>query len=70
MSRVGTGLDKASYGNRHFAVWDFNTSYEASKQLTVYLKALNFTNQAYSVYSSYRYPAAGRFFQLGMTYQF
>lgn len=69
-SRMGTGLNKAVYGDSRYAVFDFNTSYAATEQLTIYAKALNFTNQAYSRYAGINYPAPGRFFQIGATYAF
>jgi len=69
-SRMGTGLDKATYGDNRFAIFDFNTSYAATEQLTIYAKAMNFTNQAYSRYVGWQYPAPGRFFQIGATYAF
>lgn len=68
--RMGSGLDETYYGDHHYAVFDFNTSYAATDQLTFYAKALNFTNQAYSRYAGWNYPAPGRFFQIGMTYTF
>ena len=68
--RMGTGLNDYYYGDHHYAVFDFNTSYDVTKQLTLYAKALNFTNQAYSRYANWKYPAPGRFFQIGMTYTF
>ena len=68
--RMGSGLDETSYGDHHYAVFDFNTSYAVTDQLTFYAKALNFTNQAYSRYAGWKYPAPGRFFQIGMTYTF
>ena len=42
--RMGSGLDETYYGDHHYAVFDFNTSYAATDQLTFYAKALNFTN--------------------------
>ena len=68
--RMGTGLDKTYYGDNRYTVFDFNTSYAATPQLTIYAKALNFTNEAYSRYAGWNYPAPGRFFQIGMTYTF
>ena len=68
--RMGTGLDKTYYGDSRYTVFDFNTSYAATPQLTIYAKALNFTNEAYSRYAGWNYPAPGRFFQIGMTYTF
>ena len=70
--RMGTGLDASDswYGDSRFTVFDFNTSFAATDQLTFYAKALNFTNEAYSRYTGVKYPAPGRFFQIGMTYTF
>lgn len=68
-----TGLDTSRNLNRHYALLDFNLSYDVTKQATVYFKALNLTNQEYSAYPNNggnAYPGLGRFFQLGVTYSF
>ena len=67
------GLDTTRNLTRHYAVFDFNLSYDVTKQAKIYFKALNLTNQEYSAYqSSYgnAYPGLGRFFQLGVSYSF
>lgn len=68
--RMGTGLDREAYGMRRYVLLDFYTSYAWNPQLTIYAKALNFTNQAWSRYSGWKYPGTGRFFQFGLTYSF
>lgn len=71
-----SGLDTANKFmlSRHAAIVDLNVSYEVNKAATIYFKALNLTNQEYSIfpgngYGKY-YPSNGRFFQLGITYTF
>ena len=70
LGRMGSGLNTKYYAGRSFTVFDFNTSYDLNPQTTVYFKVNNLTNQAYSDYVGTKYPAPGRFFQLGMTYSF
>lgn len=75
LGRMGSGLDADLYGCRSYAVWDFNTTYAAEKNVDVYLKVNNLTNQVYNLYakSSYTgfaYPLAGRSFQLGVKVRF
>jgi vitamin B12 transporter len=70
---VGSGLDTKFYLTRSYAIFDFNVSYDFNQQTTMYFKINNLTNQEYSEYPGVqgnRYPAAGRFFQIGMTYSF
>ena len=71
LGTMGSGLSKSSFDDSSYKVWDFNVSYSPIEQLQIYFKANNFTNQKYSQWnSSYRYPAPGRFFQVGMTLTF
>ncbi len=70
MGRMGTGLNTDYYAGRSFTVFDFNTSYDLNPQTTMYFKVNNLTNQEYSDYVGTKYPAAGRFFQIGMKYSF
>ena len=70
LGRMGSGLNTKYYAGRSFTVIDLNTSYDLNPQATVYFRVNNLTNQAYSDYVGTKYPAAGRFFQLGMTYSF
>lgn len=68
-----SGLSTERHLTRHYALLDFNLSYDVTKQAKLYFKALNLTNQEYSAYqSSYgnAYPGLGRFFQLGVSYSF
>jgi vitamin B12 transporter len=67
---MASGLNDACYESSRYAVFDFNASYDFNKALTMYFKADNFTDQAYSNYSGAKYPAPGRFFQLGVTCRF
>ena len=75
LGRMGSGLDDNTYGCRHYAVWDFNTTYKAAKNVDVYFKANNLTNQVYylvpkSAYTGWYYPLQGRSFQLGVKVTF
>lgn len=70
LGTMGSGLNERYYAGRSYAVWDFNVSYAVDKQTTMYFKINNFTNQAYSAYAGTKYPAPGRFFQVGVTYSF
>ena len=77
LGTFGSGLNTTYFPTHSYAVIDFNVSYDINKLMTVYFKVNNLTNQEYAVYPNggsasapVRYPAAGRFFQLGMTYSF
>lgn len=75
LGRMGSGLSENLYGTNRYAIWDFNTSYAPTDQITLYFKINNFTNQVYylypkSSYTGYYYPLQGRSFQIGMTVAF
>ncbi|MBE6073228.1 MAG: TonB-dependent receptor [Selenomonas ruminantium] len=75
LGRMGSGLDEGLYGCKHYAIWDFNTTYAAAKNIRVYFKVNNLTNQVYylypkSAYTGAYYPLQGRSFQLGVTVSF
>lgn len=42
--------------------------YDVSKDMQVYAKVNNLTNEGYDLY--HEYPAAGRYWQIGATYSF
>jgi vitamin B12 transporter len=72
---MGSGLDDTMYGRRHYAILDFNTTYAATKNVDVYFKVNNLTNQMYylvpkSTYTGWYYPLQGRSFQLGVKVSF
>ena len=66
-ARMGSGLEKAAYGCNNYAIWNFNTTYAATKNVDVYFRINNITNQ---VYTWHNYPMHGRFFQAGMKLSF
>ena len=70
--RYATGLDNRSYNNSCFHVWDLNVSYDINKNRTVFFKVNNLTNSEYYLRSGLGtyYPGTGRFFQIGMSYNF
>lgn len=72
MGTFGSGLNTACYPVSSYAVLDFNLSYALNQQSKIYFKINNLTNQEYAVFPNAAkcYPAAGRFFQIGMTYSF
>ncbi|SHK88610.1 vitamin B12 transporter [Selenomonas ruminantium] len=75
LGRMGSGLDNNTYGCRRYAIWDFNTTYAATKNVDVYFKVNNLTNQMYylvpkSAYTGWYYPLQGRSFQLGVKVSF
>ncbi|MBR1804892.1 MAG: TonB-dependent receptor [Selenomonadaceae bacterium] len=75
---AGSGFDNnfkyedaaASNAPRRFAALDFNVSYDVTDWATVYLRAVNFTNQNYSYGGIYQYNAPGRFVMGGATFRF
>lgn len=69
LGRMGSGLNKI-YGCRSYAIWDFNTTYAAAKNVDVYFKVNNITNKMYYIYPSNNYPFAGRSFQIGAKVSF
>lgn len=75
MGRFGSGLDDTAYGRNSYAIWDFNTSYKASKNIDIYFKINNLTNQVYylvpkSTWTGHFYPLQGRTFLVGATIKF
>ena len=67
-ARMGSGLDKQNYGCNNFAIWNFNTTYAATKNVDVYFRVNNLTNQVYTWYAGY--PLQGRSFYLGAKVSF
>lgn len=65
---AGTGRNDTYYLGSSYVVWDGTVSYELTKDCTLYVKATNFTNDAYDLY--HEYPAAGRAWLVGATYTF
>ena len=66
---MASGLATTRFVSSSYAVLDFITSYDFTDRTSVYLRALNFTNENYSnTYSDGTAP--GRFFQIGATYKF
>ena len=72
LGRFGSGLDEGYYGRNHYAIWDFNTSYAATKNVDIYFKVNNLTNQMYYTYPKgyAKYPLQGRTFLVGATIKF
>lgn len=75
MATTRSGLDESYFARRAYTLVDFNASYEAARNLTIYFKALNLTNQMYHEYpfqptSWTKHYGQGRFFQVGVTYTF
>lgn len=70
--RYASGLDKASFNDSGFHVWDFNVSYDFNPDTTVYLKVNNIFNNEYYVRSGKGtyYPGTGRFIQVGLNVKF
>ena len=66
---MATGINKSYVSSGNYMVLDFNTSYNISERATIYLRALNFTNDFYSNDGDGA-PAPGRFLQVGATYKF
>ena len=69
-ARMGSGLDSDTYGTNNYAIWNFNTTYTATKNVDIYFRVNNITNQMYylvpkSAWTGFYYPVQGRFFQLG-----
>ncbi len=75
-ARIGSGLDVNNFGYSRYVIWNLSASYDVTKDLTIYARALNLTNQTYPTYggskytSGYYYPGPSRFFQIGVKYSF
>ena len=69
-ARIGSGLDVNRFGYSRYVLWNLSASYDVTKDLTIYARALNLTNQSYPAYSGYAYPGPSRFFQIGVKYSF
>ncbi len=75
-ARIGSGLDVNNFGYSRYVIWNLSASYDVTKELTIYARALNLTNQTYPTYggskytSGYYYPGPSRFFQIGVKYSF
>ncbi len=69
-ARIGSGLDVNNFGYSRYVIWNFSASYDVTKDLTIYARALNLTNQSYPAYVGYKYPGPSRFFQIGVKYSF
>lgn len=67
---MANGLSTPTFAESRTAVINFNATYNFKPNFSVYLKALNLTNQHYSIVSDKYNPAPGRFFQIGATYSF
>ncbi len=79
MATIGSGLDTSQnnvyFSNSNYTLLDFNASYDITKNLTVYFKANNLTNQEYPIAPTMwngtsPNPGKGRFFQIGLTCSF
>ena len=73
MGRFGSGLDDTAYDRNHYAIWDFNTTYQATDNVDLYFKINNLTNQVYYVVPKTKYndyPLQGRTFIVGATIKF
>lgn len=66
---MANGLSTPTFAESRTAVFNFNASYVFNESISVYAKVLNLTNQHYTL-NGERYPAPGRFFQIGATYSF
>ncbi len=69
-ARIGSGLDAKNFGYSRYVIWNLSASYDVTKDLTIYARALNLTNQSYPTYNSSSYPGPSRFFQIGVKYSF
>ena len=69
-ARMVSGLDVANFHYSRYLLWNLSASYDVTKDLTIYARALNLTNQSYPAYSGYAYPGPSRFFQIGVKYSF
>lgn len=67
---MANGLSEQRFAESRSAIFNFNATYKFSPEVSVYFKALNFTNQHVSAYNDKYYPAPGRFFQIGATFTF
>lgn len=75
---AGSGFDNnfesltadANFAPRKFAALDFNVSYDLTDYATIYLHALNLTNQNYSYGGNSQFYAPGRFVMGGATFRF
>lgn len=65
---AGTGRDASYYLNRSYVVWNANMTYDVSKDMKVFAKVNNLTDEGYDLY--HEYPAAGRYWEIGATYSF
>lgn len=75
LGRMGSGLDDNTYGCRHYAILDFNTTYAPTKNVDIYFKVNNLTNKMYylvpkSTWTGWYYPLQGRSFQIGAKVSF
>ena len=71
--RMGSGLEEKNYDARSYAIWDFNTSYKATKNVDIYFKINNLTNQVYYLVprsAANVYPLQGRSYQVGVHVSF
>lgn len=66
-ARMGSGLERTAFTCSNYAIWNFNTTYSATKNVDVYFKINNLTNQAYVWHN---YPIQGRSFYLGAKVSF
>ncbi|MBR1645309.1 MAG: TonB-dependent receptor [Selenomonadaceae bacterium] len=62
--------DAANNAPRRYATLDFNVSYDVTDWATIYLHALNLTNQNYSYGGNSQFYAPGRFVMGGATFRF
>lgn len=67
---IGSGLDRTVFGQKSYTIVDLNVDYAVDAHMNAYVKLLNLTNAQYPVYNSKYYPGPGRFFQVGLTYDF
>ena len=70
LCRMVTGLDRKSYGEKHYTLLDLRTEYRATDALTLYLNGLNLTDESYSEFNGIQYPAPGRYIGVGMNLTF
>ncbi len=69
MGTFGKGSNGSTYLEDDLALLDFNISCEVSDWTTIYVKAINFTNQNIHYYGR-RWDAPGRLFQFGIDCRF
>lgn len=74
LSIMGSGFDdnfeEQQLGAERFATFDFNVIYDLNEYITLYSRAVNFTNQKYPLGGDTHSYGAGRFFQIGATCRF